>query len=94
MDRLNKKSRYLTPSRFDPKRQDPQCRGWRHATDEYPFIVCRKGRFDPRSSRRDPRYTQIGDGAALLEHIPPLEDAVRGELAWLLEGDERWPATP
>jgi hypothetical protein len=24
----------------------------------------------------------------------PLQDAVRGELAWLLDGDERWAAAP
>jgi pimeloyl-ACP methyl ester carboxylesterase len=42
-------------------RPERQCRGWRHATNEYPFIICPRGRAAPR-------YTHIG-GAHLLEHI-------------------------
>jgi pimeloyl-ACP methyl ester carboxylesterase len=42
-------------------RPERQCRGWRNATSEYPFIICPKGRAAPR-------YTHIG-GAPLLEYI-------------------------
>lgn len=49
-------------------RPERQCRGWRHATKEYPFIVCPKGRAWPR-------YTHIG-GAPLLEYIDQALEAV------------------
>ena len=42
-------------------RPERQCLGWRHATREYPFVICPRGRAAPR-------YTHIG-GAALLEYI-------------------------
>jgi predicted esterase len=186
-------------------RPDWQCGGWRHATGEYPFVVCPRGKIDPQSTKGDIRYTHVGDAPMLLAHIdgalealaarypdyvdattpllagfslgaaqvvtlavrlparfprialiegattswsdtrvsaylqsggqrmlfgcgqglvrktaetvakrlihlgldtrvvyanvghtfdPPLEDAVHGELAWLVQGDERWPSTP
>jgi pimeloyl-ACP methyl ester carboxylesterase len=57
-------------------RPDWQCGGWRHATDEYPFVVCPRGRFDPGSSTRgDWRYTNIG-GAPLLAYIDGALDAL------------------
>jgi predicted esterase len=49
-------------------RPERQCRGWRHATGEYPFIICPEGRASPR-------YTHIG-GAPLLEYIDEALDAV------------------
>jgi pimeloyl-ACP methyl ester carboxylesterase len=42
-------------------RPERQCRGWRSATSEYPFVICPTGRAWPR-------YTHIG-GAPLLEYI-------------------------
>jgi hypothetical protein len=50
-------------------RPDWQCGGWRHATREYPFVLCPRGVVDSASSRwNDVRYTHLG-GAALLEHM-------------------------
>ncbi len=50
-------------------RPDWQCGGWRHATEEYPFVLCPRGFVDHASSTRDDiRYTHIG-GAPLLEYI-------------------------
>jgi pimeloyl-ACP methyl ester carboxylesterase len=49
-------------------RPERQCRGWRHATSEYPFVICPRGRAAPR-------YTHIG-GAALLEYIDGALDAL------------------
>jgi pimeloyl-ACP methyl ester carboxylesterase len=42
-------------------RPERQCRGWRHATNEYPFVVCPRGLISPA-------YTHLG-GAPLLEYI-------------------------
>ncbi|HZU82688.1 MAG TPA: hypothetical protein VE987_07220 [Polyangiaceae bacterium] len=49
-------------------RPERQCRGWRHATGGYPFVVCPEGRAWPR-------YTHIG-GAPLLEYIDRALEAV------------------
>jgi pimeloyl-ACP methyl ester carboxylesterase len=42
-------------------RPERQCRGWRHATSEYPFVICPRGLISPP-------YTHLG-GAPLLEYI-------------------------
>jgi pimeloyl-ACP methyl ester carboxylesterase len=49
-------------------RPERQCRGWRHATSEYAFIICPTGRAWPR-------YTHIG-GAPLLEYIDEALEAL------------------
>jgi pimeloyl-ACP methyl ester carboxylesterase len=50
-------------------RPDWQCGGWRHATDEYAFIVCPRGHVDKASStKNDVRYTHIG-GESLLAYV-------------------------
>jgi pimeloyl-ACP methyl ester carboxylesterase len=49
-------------------RPERQCRSWRRATSEYPFIICPTGRAWPR-------YTHIG-GAPLLEYIDEALDVL------------------
>jgi pimeloyl-ACP methyl ester carboxylesterase len=46
-------------------RADRQCRDWRHATSEYPFILCPKRWFDAETNRSDPRYADNGEGRLL-----------------------------
>ncbi|HEY1694511.1 MAG TPA: alpha/beta hydrolase-fold protein [Polyangiaceae bacterium] len=50
-------------------RPDWQCGGWRHATGDFPFVLCPTGHFDPGgSTKTDRRYTHTG-GAALLDYV-------------------------
>jgi pimeloyl-ACP methyl ester carboxylesterase len=49
-------------------RPERQCRAWRHATSEYPFVVCPTGNIAPR-------FTHLG-GEPLLKYIDDALDAL------------------
>jgi pimeloyl-ACP methyl ester carboxylesterase len=62
-------------------RPDWQCGGWRHATAEYPFVVCPRGVYNAAGSTKDDkRYTHRG-GPELLAYIDASIAALKARYA-------------